>query len=305
VKHFLYIILSRCLFLSINSIFAVDFEMVSFDQLPDNAEEVARAHVKEFLAQRYPEETIVIGEAIPLYVLENEVKVLDFILELNGETSCTFERELEIHIKYKEKHDAFLAYFESLHGDPKALLATSKGEDSEYNMLLKELREADYPFDSLNHVLVGFIDGAPRLVGTHLPSVMFSNYLSLSNYQKSNFVGFGLIPSIYPSVKIACVLYDEEGYIWFTTWNYEYSFADVYPILSTNPLSWYFFISGFKDRGREDVSPLGFELGGENDIYGLYSLDEINMSGSMDCYSAVLCMRYIHLFAKMTAMVAW
>src|SRR4030042_2489684 len=77
--------------------FAQDCEYVSFDPLPDNAEELARVHIEDFLSQRYPEETIVIGEAIPLYVNDNEIRILDFILELDGSEPCTFEKELNIY----------------------------------------------------------------------------------------------------------------------------------------------------------------------------------------------------------------
>ncbi len=47
--------------------------------LPADGEETARAHLANFFAERYPEEQIAVGEAVPQYVYPDEMGLLDSI----------------------------------------------------------------------------------------------------------------------------------------------------------------------------------------------------------------------------------
>ncbi len=248
----------------LNPIFAIDYERVSFDPLPDNAEELARAHVEEYLAQRYPEETIVVGEAIPMYVLENEIKVLDFIMELDGEEPCTFERELAIYTYYTEKYNAFQDYYHTVWGNHEAQVIINNGEDDVYNRLFNELREADYLCNSISHIVIAFVDGSPRIIGGHNLNVLLSSYLKLTDAEMERFVGFGIV-GYYRIYEILKNENERDGLEWLFTGGREYTFTTEYPVYTyPYPMNFSFFSSGLKARGKEDIPPLDIKFG----IYG-------------------------------------
>ncbi len=246
-----------CMVLFLNPIFALDYEMVSFDPLPDNAEELARAHVEEFLTQRYPEETIVVGEAIPLYVLENEIKALDFIMELDGNEPCTFEKELEIYTNCEEKNEAYQSYRDTVRGNHEAQVIINNGEDEVYNRIFNELLEAVYVCDSISHIVIAFEKGAPRIIGTHNLDNLLRYHSTLTEDQKVRFLGFGLIPFGSGGVYLANVLIDKDKrdeLEWFFGWDFEYFYTTEYPIY-IEPMKWSFFSGGFRNRGKEDIPP--------------------------------------------------
>ncbi len=242
--------------LFLNPIFALDdYEFVSFDPLPPNAEELARAHVEVYLTQRYPEETIVVGEAIPLYVYENEIKALDFILELDGREPLTFNRVLDIYTSCEECNSAFQSYKETIQGS-EAWERVRNNEDAEYNRLFKELQDASFLRDSFSHIVIAFVDGSPRIIGGHNPNVLMSSYLKLSDEEMERFVGFGMVAP-YRIYEILRNEDERDGLEWLFTGGREYTFTTEYPVYTyPYPMNFSFFSSGLKDRGKEDIPPI-------------------------------------------------
>jgi hypothetical protein len=246
--------------------FAQDCEYVSFDPLPDNAEELARAHLVEFLAQRYPDETIVVGEAIPLYVIENDIKALDFIMELDGEEPCTFEREYAIFSDWKEKYDTYQAYNDTLKGNHEAWERVHNHEDEEYNRLFDELHDATFKRNSISHIVIVFVEGSPRIIGTHNPYIMCSAFFKLTEEENGRFIGFGTVSGS----DIRVILSNDslrDGMEWLLRGDYhDYEYyrnrfeaiylchyqIPAYPF----PMNASFFSAGFASRGREDIAPI-------------------------------------------------
>jgi hypothetical protein len=244
------------LYFALGPAFAQDSELVYFDPLPENAEELARAKVEEYLTQRYPGETIVIGEAIPLYVYENEIKALDFIVELDGKEPLTFDKILDIYTNLDECNRAFQSYKDTIFGN-EAWERVHNGEDEEHNRLFNNLLKADYLSDSIMHLVVAFINSKAELIGYHKLGILLRTYITLSDEQLVRHVGFGLIPG-ESYVLIANILKNEDtGELeWYTDWDFTYSFTDTYPITAESPLNWTIFRSAFLDRGREDIPPV-------------------------------------------------
>jgi hypothetical protein len=110
--------------------------------------------------------------------------------------------------------------------------------------------------NSISHILIAFVSGELRIIGTHSTNRLLSTYKNLSESQKLNFLGFGFLPSGCPDVFIAVIVKDELGNVeWI--WNNEFTiFEDAHPICNVDPMKWSFFSIGFKDRGKEDLPPI-------------------------------------------------
>jgi len=242
-------VLLICLLVTAPSL-AYDIQYVALDPLPDNAEEIAREYLAELIAERYPNnyERITIGEAVPLYVYENEIKALSFVVKLDADDKPSLEDQFRDYLAYdslsNEYHDYKVS--NSLHDDDIVLNYIQSISD-----LSKTL------FNTVN-VVIAFINHNPTYIG-NIRSFIFGNcHFNIS--VEDSFLGYGLV-FIGHGLSICKISYSEfkANYKWHSiNSNYVYNYTDIYPI----DVESFMYKSLFIDSlfGGVDVKPpLGYE----------------------------------------------
>jgi len=262
-----------------------DSETIRIEPLPENAEDIASEFLENFMAERYPDNDIAIGESMRLYLPDNELNALDFPMAIDYKGVVSFSEENNVFLEKEQAKQELVAYNNSLINELRE--KDSSGPDEMFSSLYESYKVHARIYDKFCNVIVVFSDGKPHIAGTHNPLVMFHwDIDDICAETDSTFLGYGVVSGhVCNIIVVTC---DNIGNIlWNSKNRYEIETLKKYdgtiypPPISLD--SWRFFSSlaySYNDKGSVD------------DLYNSYQ--EINQIGPEDCFFAVVCMRLLY-----------
>ncbi len=169
--------------------------VILLDPLPDDAFELSRDVVEDYINYLYPDENIVIGEAFSLYLIPNysQPLVVGHIIALDPSSEVTIQQVINL---FREEEEAF-----------KLLNSFTDNYNYSYNIhedvTFTELKN-DYALKraktrAYRYVLIGFTQGVPNLLVVGLASVFgrldvsYEDKVDLTS-DSYKFLSYGLIP---------------------------------------------------------------------------------------------------------------
>lgn len=160
--------------------FAYDIQTVSLDTLPADAENIAREYLEEQIGERYPNncDRITIGEVVPLYVYENEIKALSFVVEIDAVDYPTLENQFSLYEAYKYIQNILQSGHSALN-------------DNDKRSYTEKLINQGKMLNKITNAVIVFIDNEPTYIGD-ISSKLFSRHF-YEILPCSDFLNYGLL----------------------------------------------------------------------------------------------------------------
>lgn len=160
--------------------FAYDIQTVSLDTLPADAENIAREYLEEQIAERYPNncDRITIGEVVPLYVYENEIKALSFVVEIDAVDYPTLENQFSLYEAYKYIQNILQSGHSTLN-------------DNDKRSYTEKLINQGKMLNKITNAVIVFINNKPTYIGD-ISSKLFSRHF-YEILPCSDFLNYGLL----------------------------------------------------------------------------------------------------------------